>query len=98
MDFWVAISKPLYFSYNEFVLALQGHEQMIMIENEENKESTNHEQAYLTQWEREINLRGRFPSKGHGFTLAGWSNHNTTSDQRQNVHPGTKNPRNSFNN
>ena len=49
MDFFVAISKPPYPFYDEFVLALQGNEQMIMTENEENKESTNHEQAYLTQ-------------------------------------------------
>ena len=50
MDFWVAmLSKPPYFSYNQFVLALQGHEQMIMTENEVNKELINHEQAYFTQ-------------------------------------------------
>ena len=50
MDFRVAmLSKPSYSSFNKFVLALQGHEQMIMTENEENKELINHEQAYLTQ-------------------------------------------------
>ena len=50
MDFRVAmLSKPPYPSYNQFVLALQGHEQMIMVENKENKESINHEQAYFTQ-------------------------------------------------
>nr|CAN66838.1 hypothetical protein VITISV_032723 [Vitis vinifera] len=50
MDFWVVmLSKPPYPSYNQFVLALQGREQMIMTENEENKELMNHEQAYLTQ-------------------------------------------------
>ena len=48
MDFRVAmLSKPSYPSYNQFVLALQGHEQMIMTENEENKELINHEQGYL---------------------------------------------------
>ena len=50
MDFRVAmLSKPPYPSYNQFFLALQGHEKMILIENEENKESINHEQAYFTQ-------------------------------------------------
>ena len=50
MDFQVAmLSKPPYLSYNQFVLDLQGHEQMIMTKNEKNKESINHEQAYLTQ-------------------------------------------------
>ena len=49
MDFQVAmLSKPPYLSYNQFVLDLQGHEQMIMTKNEKNKESINHEQAYLT--------------------------------------------------
>ena len=99
MDFRVAmLSKPPYPSYNQFVLALQGHEQMIMIENEENKESINHEQAYFTQRGRGRNRGGRFLSRGRGFTPAGRFNNNATSDQRQNVHPNTRNPRNSFNN
>ncbi|RVW93768.1 Retrovirus-related Pol polyprotein from transposon RE1 [Vitis vinifera] len=99
MDFRVAmLSKPPYPSYNQFVLALQGHEQMIMIENEENKESINHEQAYFTQRGRGRNRGGRFLSKGRGFTPAGRFNNNATSDQRQNVHSSTRNPRNSFNN
>ena len=50
MDLRVAmLSKPPYFSYNQFFMALQGHEQMIMTKNEENKESINHEQTYFTQ-------------------------------------------------
>ena len=71
---------------------------MIMTENEENKESINHEQAYLTQRGRGRNQGGRFLSRGHGFTPVGRFNHNATSGQRQNIHPNTKNPRNSFNN
>ena len=52
MDFQVAmLSKPSYPSYDQFVLDLQGHEQMIMTKNGENKESINHEQSYLTQQE-----------------------------------------------
>ena len=48
-DFRVAmLSKPPYPSYNQFVLALQGHEQMVMTENEEHKDLMNHEQAYFT--------------------------------------------------
>ena len=43
----MAISKPPYLFYDEFVLAQQRHEQMIMTENEENKESINHEQPIL---------------------------------------------------
>ena len=83
MDFRVAmLSKPPYPSYNQFVLALQGHEKIIMIENEENKESINHEQAYFTQRERGRNRGRRFFSRGHGFTLIGRFNHNATSDQR----------------
>ncbi|RVX04589.1 Retrovirus-related Pol polyprotein from transposon RE1 [Vitis vinifera] len=88
MDFRVAmLSKPPYPSYNQFVLALQGHEQMIMTENEENKESINHEQAYFTQRGRGRNRGGRFLSRGRGFTPAGRFNNNATSDQRQNVIP-----------
>ena len=99
MDFRVAmLSKPPYPSYNQFVLALQGHEQMIMTENEENKESINHEQSYFTQRGRGRNRGGRFLSRGRGFTPAGRFNNNATSDQRQNVHSSTRNPRNSFNN
>ena len=99
MDFRVAmLSKPPYPSYNQFVLALQGHEQMIMTENEGNKESINHEQAYFTQRGIERNRGGRFFSRGRGFTPTGRFNHNASSDQRQNVHPNTRNPRNSFNN
>ena len=72
MDFWVAmLSNPSYPSYNRFVMALQGHEQMIMTENEENKESINHEQAYFTQQGRGRNRGGRFLSRGHGFTPTG---------------------------
>ena len=71
MDFRVAmLSKPPYPSYNQFVLALQGHEQMIMTENEENKELINHEQAYFTQQRRGRNRGGRFLSRGHDFTSA----------------------------
>ena len=52
MDFHVAmLSNPSYPSYDQFVLDLQGHEQMIMTKNGENKESINHEQSYLTQQE-----------------------------------------------
>ncbi|RVW77775.1 Retrovirus-related Pol polyprotein from transposon RE2 [Vitis vinifera] len=99
MDFRVAmLSKPPYPSYNQFVLALQGHEQMIMTENEENKESINHEQSYFTQRGRGRNRGGRFLSRGRGFTPAGRFNNNATSDQRQNVHSSTRNPRNIFNN
>ncbi|RVX14187.1 Retrovirus-related Pol polyprotein from transposon RE1 [Vitis vinifera] len=99
MDFRVAmLSKPQYPSYNQFVLALQGHEQMIMTENEENKESINHEQAYFTQRGRGRNRGGRFLFRGRGFTPTGRFNNNATSDQRQNVHSSTRNPRNSFNN
>ena len=99
MDFRVAmLSKPSYSSFNKFVLALQGHEQMIMTENEENKELINHEQAYLTQRGRWRNRGGRFLFRGRGFTPAGWFNHNATNDQRQNVHSSTRNPRNNFNN
>ena len=72
MDFQVAmLSNPSYPSYDQFVLDLQGHEQMIMTENEENKESINHEQAYFTQRGRRRNRGGRFLSRGRGFTLTG---------------------------
>ena len=72
MDFQVAmLSKPSYPSYDQFVLDLQGHEQMIMTKNGENKESINHEQSYLTQQGRGRNQGGRFLSRGHGFTPIG---------------------------
>ena len=49
MDFRVAmLSKPPYPSYNQFVLALQEHEQMVMIEKEEHKDSMNHKHTYFT--------------------------------------------------
>ena len=92
------LSKPPYLSYNQFVLDLQGHEQMIMTKNGENKESINHEQSYLTQRGRERNREGRLLSRGRGFTPIRQFNHNATSDQRQNVHPSIRNLRNSFNN
>ena len=99
MDFHVAmLSNPSYPSYDQFVLDLQGHEQMIMTKNGENKESINHEQSYLTQRGRERNREGRLLSRGRGFTPIGQFNHNATSDQRQNVHPSIRNLRNSFNN
>ncbi|RVW77710.1 putative mitochondrial protein [Vitis vinifera] len=71
---------------------------MIMTRNEDNKESINHEQSYLTQRGRGRNRGGRFLSRGRGFTPTGQFNHNATNDQRQNVHPSTRNLRNSFNN
>ena len=42
------LSRLPYPSYNQFVLALQGHEQMVMIENEEHKDSMKHEQSNFT--------------------------------------------------
>ncbi|RVW82493.1 hypothetical protein CK203_046290 [Vitis vinifera] len=54
MDFRVAmLSKPPYLSYNQFVLALQGYEQMIMTENEENKELINMNKPILPNEEEE---------------------------------------------
>ena len=35
-----------YISYNRFILALQGHEQLLISASEENKEFVNHEQAF----------------------------------------------------
>ena len=89
------LSKPPYPSYNRYVLALQGHEQMVMTKNEEHKDSMNHEHAYFTHRGRRRNRGGRFHSRGCGFTPVGRFL-NTTGDPRQNVHTKTGNFKSNF--
>ncbi|KAL5755780.1 hypothetical protein ACOSP7_020190 [Xanthoceras sorbifolium] len=49
-DFRVAVlAKAPYPSYNQFVLALQAHKQMLMNESEEKSNHMNHEQAFVSQ-------------------------------------------------
>ncbi|KAH9747507.1 hypothetical protein KPL70_004741 [Citrus sinensis] len=85
-DFKVAmLAKPPYPTYNQFVLALQGHEQMLCNEQEDKKQFVNHEQAFFSQRGRGRNQGGRFNSRGRGFTPAGRNgNQNFVNQSQQN--------------
>ncbi|XP_075474740.1 uncharacterized protein LOC142505585 isoform X1 [Primulina tabacum] len=82
------LTKPPYPSFNQFVLALQGHEQTLSSQQEEEKTYIQHAQAFFSQRGRGKNgRRGRFNSRGIGFTPAGrYSNiQNTAVQQHQNT-------------
>ena len=85
-DFKVAmLAKPPYPTYNQFVLALQGHEQMLCNEQEDKKQFVNHEQAFFSQRGRGRNQGGRFNSRGRGFTPVGRNgNQNFVNQSQQN--------------
>ncbi|XP_074575272.1 uncharacterized protein LOC141831767 [Curcuma longa] len=66
------VTKPPYPTFNQFVLALQGHEQILQIQRDEERVYVEHAQAFFGQRGRGRNNRGgrgSFNSKGRGFTL-----------------------------
>ncbi|KAK2637454.1 hypothetical protein Ddye_032246 [Dipteronia dyeriana] len=90
MDFRTTmLTKPPYPSFSQFVLALQGHEQVVLVYKEEEKTYLEHAQAYFIQKGHGRNGRGRrgnFNSHGRGFTPAGRYN---SQNGEQNSHPNT---------
>lgn len=64
------LTKPPYPTFNQFTLALQGHEQSIIAQKEEEKHYLEHAQAFLGQRGRGCNSRGGrgFNSRGRGFS------------------------------
>ena len=82
-DFRVAmLAKPPYPSFNQFVLALQGHEQMLLNEKDDRKQQVNYDQTFLiqqvflSQRGRGRGNGGRFNCRGRGFAPAGRSGNN----------------------
>ena len=70
-DFRMAmLTKPPYPSYNQFIMSLKAHEQMIQLESRYSEHSTNHEQAYYGGRGRGRQYGGRFNSRGRGFIPA----------------------------
>lgn len=68
-DFRVAmLTKPPYPSFNQFVLALQGHEQSIIAQREEEKQYIDHAQVFYGQRGRNDSGGRGFNSRGRGFT------------------------------
>ncbi|EXC01671.1 hypothetical protein L484_002847 [Morus notabilis] len=65
------VTKPPYPAFNQFVLALQGHEQTLAAQKEEERVCIEHAQAFFTQHGQGRGGRGNFNSKGRGFTPAG---------------------------
>lgn len=64
----VMLSKAPYHIFNQFVLALKAHDQMLSIENEDDKlSSINHNHAYYSQRGRSRGRGRHFLSKGRGF-------------------------------
>ncbi|KAL9463183.1 hypothetical protein AB3S75_001062 [Citrus x aurantiifolia] len=89
-DFRVAmLAKPPYPSFNQFVLALQGHEQMLFNEKHYRKHQVNYDQTFLiqqvflSQRGRGRGNDGRFNSRGRGFTPAGRSGNNGVHNKNQ---------------
>nr|GLL27111.1 hypothetical protein L195_g010371 [Ipomoea trifida] len=65
------VTKPPYPTFNQFLLALQGYEQTIASQKEEEKNYIEYNQALFSQRGRGRGRRGSFNSKGRGFTPAG---------------------------
>ena len=95
MDFRTAmLAKAPYPSFNQFVLAFQGHEQTLASHREEEKIYINHAQALFSQRGRRRNGRGgRFNSRGRGFTPAGRYNNGQNIAAQPN-HTSNQQPKN----
>ena len=71
------LTKPPYPSFNQFVMALQGHEQTVLTQRNEEKHFLDQAQVFFTQRGRGRgrrgggNGRGNFNSRGRGFIPAG---------------------------
>ena len=61
------LTKPLYPSYNQFIISLKAHDQVLQLEAETNGHQTNHEQAYYGRCEKGQGHGGRFNSRGRDF-------------------------------
>lgn len=89
-DFKVAIlAKPPYHSFNQFVLALQGHEQMLLNEKDDRKQEVSYDQDFLVQ-QAFLSQRGRkrgngdsFNSRARVFAPAGRSGNNGVHNQNK---------------
>ncbi|KAF7824604.1 Retrovirus-related Pol polyprotein from transposon RE1 [Senna tora] len=90
------LTKPPYPSFSQFLLALQGHEQIQNSQKEEERNFIEHAQAFFGQRGRGRGRNGRnnrnhFNSQGRGFTPAG-----RCDGQSQQSHNGnSSNPNNS---
>ncbi|CAJ2674541.1 unnamed protein product [Trifolium pratense] len=70
------LTKPPYPSFSQFLVALQGHEQIQNVRKDEEKNLMEHAQAFFSQRARGRGRsarggRGHFNSQGRGFTPAG---------------------------
>lgn len=65
------LTKLPYSTFNQLSLALQRHEQSLIIQKKNKKMFLNHAQAFLSQRGRGQNPKGGhgFNSRGIGFTL-----------------------------
>ena len=97
-DFRMAmLTKPPYPSYNQFIMSLKAHEQMIQLESRYSEHSTNHEQAYYGGRGRGRQYGGRFNSRGRGFIPATSQRYQAKNEQsRSHFDPKTSRGNTSF--
>ncbi|KAG8638064.1 hypothetical protein MANES_15G187901v8 [Manihot esculenta] len=80
------VTKPPYPTFNQFVLALQGYEQTLNTQKEEEKDHVEYNQAFVSQRGRgraNRGNRGGFSSRGRGFTPAGRYNANSNNFMKE---------------
>ena len=82
----VMLSKPPYPLFNQFVLSLQNHEQMLTEQHEEAKRIVDHAQAFFGHRGRGRNNKGgRFYSRGRGFVQVNRSNNQHSNPLQKNL-------------